>query len=306
MPRFSIILPFYNAAQTLQATLDALQAQRFDDWEAICVDDGSTDASAEIVARVAQSDPRFRQVSNPGKGPSDARNHAADLARADLLAFCDADDLWLPEKLAQMAQHFDSASTDAAYGQIRFFQDQPGDCPTVSQVRPDALTILDLLSENPVCTMSNLVVRRDAFLEVGAFDPSLVHNEDLDLLIRLVGHGKQIIGLDALQVWYRTSATGLSSDLHAMRRGRDQAIATAARFGVTPTPKAEAVYMRYLARRALRLDAPKAAAWGYTREGVRHSASGFLFPLRRGAATAAASAVALVLPSSFRRALFAR
>ena len=303
MPRFSIILPFHASAATIAATLDSLRAQSFTEWEAICVNDRSPDGADRIVADYAARDSRIRLVTNPGRGPSAARNHAAGLAAGEYLAFCDADDLWTPGKLAETIQGF-TPGVAGLYGQIGFFTATPEDCRTRSTVPAGAFTISGLLAENPVCTMSNLTVRRDVFLGVGGLDPDAVHNEDLELLIRLVGEGHRIAGLDSLQVWYRTTPTGLSSDLLAMRIGRQRALRTAARYGVTPTPANEAVYFRYLARRALRLDTGPAEAWRFTRAGLRQSAAGFLSPPRRGLATALASALSLILTRRLRHALF--
>lgn len=306
MRHFTIILPFQAAEATIDETLDSLQAQTFHDWEAICVNDRSPDASAEIVARYAEDDPRIRLVTSPGIGPSDARNCAVELANSEILAFCDADDIWAPDKLAELAQVFEESSASGVYGQIAFFHEQCGDCRTKTTVPIDDLTIAGLLAENPVCTMSNFTVRRSAFLSVRGFNPKVIHNEDLDLLIRLIGQGHRISGINTLQVWYRTTPTGLSADLSAMRRGRDGAIRSAARYGVSPSPASEAVYLRYLARRSLRLDTDPKVAQRYALEGLRTDATAFLFPLRRGVATAVAVCLARLMTPRLRRALFTR
>ncbi|MFC3613025.1 glycosyltransferase family 2 protein [Lutimaribacter marinistellae] len=305
MPRFSIIIPFHAAADTIGSTLEGLLAQTFGDWEAICVNDRTPDNSAEIVASFAAADPRISLVHSPAPGPSAARNHGAKLAQAGLLAFCDADDLWEPSKLAQLDKAFADPEISGLFGQIEFFTNVPGDGRARSTVPQGALSIPALLAENPVCTMSNLTLRRQAFLKVGGLDPAAVHNEDLELLIRMVGEGYRIEGLDHLQLWYRTAPNGLSSNLAAMKQGRDHALRTAAAYGVRSTPEAEAVYMRYLARRALRLDSDLGEARAYAMAGLRESPRAFLLPARRGVATAFAVAVAPLLSRRVRHALFA-
>jgi len=101
MPLVSIITPVYNAARWLPETLDTVRAQTFTDWEQLLVDDGSTDGSAEVVEAAARADGRFRLLRTEyNAGPSAARNVALDAARGRFIAFLDADDLWLPEKLA--------------------------------------------------------------------------------------------------------------------------------------------------------------------------------------------------------------
>lgn len=300
MPLFTIIIPFHNAASTLGATLKSLQAQSHTDWEAICVNDRSTDASPAIARRFAASDARLRVIDSEGNGPSEARNCAARQARGTYLAFLDADDLWTANKLTSLAEAFETGDADALYSRIGFFNETPADCETLSQVLPRPLVISDLLAENPVCTLSNLAVTRAAFCKLGGFDASIVHNEDLDFLIRLIGEDHTVRGLDMLLTWYRTSPTGLSADMRAMLEGRRRVIDTAFRYGVSPTRADDAVYMRYLARRALRLRAPYKDAWAYAREGLRLDPKRFLTPLRRGAGTALAAALVRCLPSAAR------
>jgi len=305
MPRFSIILPCYNAAKTLADTLDSVRAQTVTDWEAICVDDGSTDDTAQIIADYALFDDRIRRVTHDGKGPSAARNAGAKRhATGEIVAFCDADDLWMPEKLARLDTLFRAGAADAVFGRVAFFDGALSDAMRHSTVPAGAVTIAMLLGENPVCTMSNVALTRSAFDATGGFDETLVHNEDLDWLIRLVGGGATLIGDAELHVLYRRNPEGLSADLDKMAAGREVALATAARYGVTPDARAEAIFARYLAHRALRVDASAATALGFTLRGLSHSPSAFLFPLRRGAATAAAACAAPLMPAALRRALF--
>lgn len=101
MPLVSIITPVYNAAQWLPDTLACVRAQTHKNWEHFLVDDGSTDGSRDIIEAAARDDSRIRLLRTPcNSGPSSARNLAIDAAQGRLLAFLDADDLWLPQKLA--------------------------------------------------------------------------------------------------------------------------------------------------------------------------------------------------------------
>jgi teichuronic acid biosynthesis glycosyltransferase TuaG len=105
MPLVSIITPVYNATRWLPETLDTVRAQTLTDWEQILVDDGSTDNSFAIIEAAAREDSRFRLLSTPRNGgPSAARNFALEAARGRFIAFLDADDLWLPEKLARSVE----------------------------------------------------------------------------------------------------------------------------------------------------------------------------------------------------------
>jgi hypothetical protein len=152
--------------------------------------------------------------------------------------------------------------------------------------------------------MSNIALRREAFARSEGFDVTMVHNEDLEWLIRLIGTGARVVGLPTLQTMYRTSIGGLSTDLDAMLAGRARAIETAAWFGVRPTAQSHAIHYRYLARRALRLGDARTLALRHAATGVFHSPTGFFSPFRRGALTLAGACCAVVLPRTARQSLF--
>jgi hypothetical protein len=97
MPRVSVVVPLYNKEPYVRRALESIAAQTFADFEAIIVDDGSTDTGPEIVA--AYADPRFRLLCQPNAGPGAARNRGIEEATGDFIAFLDADDEWLPDYL---------------------------------------------------------------------------------------------------------------------------------------------------------------------------------------------------------------
>lgn len=92
--KFSIIIPVYNVDPYLRECLDSVLSQTFSDWEAICVDDGSTDGSGAILDEYAEKDARFRVIHQKNAGVSAARNVALDCARGEWIGFLDADDVW--------------------------------------------------------------------------------------------------------------------------------------------------------------------------------------------------------------------
>jgi len=305
MTLFSIVIPCHNAAATLPQTLGAVLAQTDRSWEAICIDDGSTDKTRAILDQYAAQDPRIHVVAAKGDGPSRARNTAVfEQAKGEVIAFCDADDIWTPRKLAELSKGFRDPSVDAIYGKIAFFSEQPSDSKTVSIVPKGRLTVPMLLAENPVCTMSNIAIRTSSFRQSGGFNEDMVHNEDLDWLIRLVGGGANLIGLNSLQTYYRASQYGLSSDLSAMFAGRQAAIETAKTFGHVPAPSANAVYYRYLARRALRLGGGRLQALRFAMLGLCASPRGFFTSPKRGLLTLLAACGVVVLPTRMSRVLF--
>lgn len=100
-PRISVIMPVFNAAAFVEQSIGSVLAQSLTDWELLAVDDGSSDDSPAILARLAATEPRIRLLSTGGNlGAGAARNCAMAAANGRWLAFLDADDLWHPDKLA--------------------------------------------------------------------------------------------------------------------------------------------------------------------------------------------------------------
>lgn len=303
MPFFSVIMPCYNTQSSLLSAVASVRAQTHRDWELICVNDGSTDQTADILDDLAAGDPRIKVHHIDNRGPAVARNFGASKATGRVLSFLDADDLWEPAKLGQLFSVFANPGVGGAFGEISFFE-IPGSETTRSSVPTSALTIPHLMGENPVCTMSNFSLRRHFFIQHGGLAQGFVHNEDLEWLIRLVGMGVLIQPIAKRQVWYRKSKGGLSADLHAMAASRAQALKTAKYFGFEPTPAQNATYLRYLARRSLRLEQGASAALSFALKGLTEAPIAFLSPPSRGVATALAAIAAPVLPDTVRRNLF--
>ncbi|MCI5078612.1 glycosyltransferase [Oricola sp.] len=312
MPLFSVIVPCWNAEDTLEATLSSVERQSFPDFEVVVMDDGSTDATAAIAARFAARDCRFKLITLEQGGPSNARNVAAfSYAKGQVLAFLDADDLWVENKLLRMAELFcRSDAPDALYGRIGFFRAGSGtfeesSVRTYSTVKTEALTPGDLLRENAVCTMSNVVVHADAFKASGGFDTTLRYGEDVEWMVRLIADGRRIEGLDEVLVYYRTSDSGLSANLAAMHEGWSKTLETVRRadpaLGPREVAAAEAVHLRYLARRALRVRASRRAAFDLVLAALAKSPRGFFSDPRRGGLTLLAAIADLVMPRSLRK-----
>lgn len=112
IPFLSIIIPVYNTEKYLRECLDSLLSQTFEDWEAICVDDGSTDSSGAILDEYANKDSRFRVVHKTNEGVSVARNVGLDIALGTYIGFADADDVVSADWLSSVSDTFDSSRAD--------------------------------------------------------------------------------------------------------------------------------------------------------------------------------------------------
>ncbi len=308
MNAVTVIMPCRNAAATLASTLRSLRAQTCKNWTLIAVDDGSTDETAELLAAAARTESRIRVIGGPERGVSAARNAGIKIADSAFIAFLDADDIWAPDRLSMMLWKFkDCEEAGLIYSRFAFFTETPGDNNTESTVPRAPLSVTDLLGENRVGTMSNVIVRRDAIERIGAFREDMTHGEDREWLVRAAALGVQISGLDSMLLHYRTSVGGLSSDIGKMHDGWRESVRTAEKLGAAPDDSAlqsaEAVYLRYLSRRALRLGmAPKTAA-AYALRGAIKSPRGFFAERRRGVLTLGAALAGLVTPGSVKTAL---
>jgi glycosyltransferase involved in cell wall biosynthesis len=311
-PIFTIVVPCWNSASTLRSTLNSVLAQDFLDWECIVIDDGSDDDTLKIIKLFCKIDSRISSVFTNRQGPSRARNLAGlSLAKGKYLAFLDSDDLWLPNKLSCTLAHFeDDQSIDGSYSQIAFFSLNPDKPETFSTVYKLHLQPIDFLRDNPVCTMSNLVIKKSVFIDCNGFDQTLVHNEDVEFLVRATAKGAVIGGVDRNLVQYRTSVTGLSSNLSAMRAGWYAALrtlqSTSYKLTAQQVADADAGNFRYLSRRALRTGAPGLEPLKLALKGIRRSPKSFFNPFRRGALTLLGAIISPCIPILFRRFTFSR
>lgn len=105
MSYISVIIPVYNCGQFLRRCLDSLISQSFEDWEAICINDGSKDNSGDILDEYAATDKRFKIVHKENEGVSVARNTALKLVESDYIMFMDSDDFLHPQAM-EICRHF--------------------------------------------------------------------------------------------------------------------------------------------------------------------------------------------------------
>ena len=115
-PRYSIVIPTYNRADSVEHTLQSCFAQTLKDFEIVIVDDGSSDDTLNVLNSI--DDDRLVVVSQSNAGPAAARNHGMRLAKGQYIAFLDSDDIWYPEFLQQADDAFQINPNQVCYGQI--------------------------------------------------------------------------------------------------------------------------------------------------------------------------------------------
>jgi glycosyltransferase involved in cell wall biosynthesis len=215
-PKVSVIIPAYNAAATLPETLAALRSQTWADWEAIVVDDGSTDQTGEIALQTA--DPRIRVLRQTNGGQAIARNCGLAAARGSLIAFLDADDWWTPTALAdRVAALGDNPAAVLAYSWTDYVDDDNQLRHPGFRDRHQGQVFTALLLNNFIENGSNPLIRRSALEQVGGFQTELIPAEDWDLWLRLAGLGEFVLIPEA-QVRYRVSDRSSSANLRRLER----------------------------------------------------------------------------------------
>lgn len=221
--RLSAVIPAFNAGRFLGDAIRSILAQDFA-IEIVVVDDGSTDDTAAVGAAFGDRIRLIRHSVNAGL-PS-ALNSGIAAASGDAIGFLDADDVWLPGKLAQEVSLLAAPEVDATWGltQVRFFdEDMTGEraSPHWPVQRFPAL--------------GSMMVRRRVFEKTGQFDPRLRHGQDIDFLARAQEEGTAFLRHDrTILSWRRhgtnmTNSTALDRDfmatvvrraLHRRRAGR--------------------------------------------------------------------------------------
>ena len=304
-PTFSIIMPVYNASETLCEAVQSVVAQTYGDWELLLIDDGSEDGSLLLGQLIARSDVRIRCSGYSNGGPSTARNRGLDLARGRYIAFLDADDLWHPDRLKGLSELFEEEEdVGLLFSRTQFLSADGTPTRTITPYCPN-LTLERLLSENPVCSTSNIACRREVITQIGGFKDGLDYAEDQDWLVRFAASAAwRAMGVDKVWFYYRSRPDSQSADLDAMRSGWTQLANRAQAIVGTHTTamraRAYAVFCRQLARRALRKPGAQAEAFKWLTEALRSDPKLILRQPRRTILTALGVLVAF-LPFSLAK-----
>jgi glycosyltransferase involved in cell wall biosynthesis len=189
----SVIMPAYRAATTIQRALTSIARQTYRPEEVIVVDDGSDDRTADAAeaCRAELGDIRLIVDRQPNRGAGAARNRAIGLARCAYLAFLDADDEWMAQKLKISLAYIERGDLAliahngyvAGEGQETLL-----DCARL--FRKAALDPFDVLYRRGFIATSSVVVRRESIAAAGGFDETLQTGQDFDLWLRLLAQSE--------------------------------------------------------------------------------------------------------------------
>jgi glycosyltransferase involved in cell wall biosynthesis len=211
MPLISVIIPVYNGEKTIQETVLSVLKQTITDFELIIINDGSQDATLEIVSRIP--DPRIKIFSYPNAGLAVSRNRGIALAQGDYLAFLDADDLWAVNKLeAQLAALKSNPDAAVAYSWTDCIDEQGRFLRQSAHSTASGNVQANLLLANFISSGSNVLVCKQAVMDIGGFDETLSNAQDWDLWLRLATR-YQFVPVPETQVFYRVSTRSMSRNV---------------------------------------------------------------------------------------------
>lgn len=209
-PLLSVIIPAFNGARFLAEAVASVRAQNHRPLEIIVVDDGSTDNTARVAARLESESLEsesercsLRSLTQAHAGPAAARNRGLEAASGSLLGFLDADDLWPAQSLERrLASLSADASLEAVLGRLRYLWMPPGGTGP-GNISPDAFAAPSL-----GCGL----FRRAAFEKVGGLNPDLHYSEDVDWFLRARECGLAMAKIDDVTLLYRRHDANMTRD----------------------------------------------------------------------------------------------
>lgn len=231
-PKISVVIPLYNQGVYLPDCLRSLQAQTYPHWQAIVVDDGSTDDSGVTAERLARDEPRVSVHRKRNGGLSSARNHGLDHATGEFIQFLDADDLLLPRKFElQLGQLRERPKNSLSLSGFRY-----GRCGRLDESPLEPLP-LGLDAGTPLSQFiadwefkasipcHSFLFSADLFSRSSLrFNPDLPNHEDFECWVRVLHRQPAVFVLPEVLAIYRYRDTSMSRDLGKMRSGFNKAL----------------------------------------------------------------------------------
>lgn len=286
-PLVSVMIPCFNAERTLGMALASLRAQTYERWEAVVVDDGSTDETSRILSRF--TDPRLRiERFSANRGRGAARQRCLEMAQGDLLAFLDADDWLFPDKLSHQVAAMGEHPEIAALGAACVISDADGNAVGQTRAGGHALDIrrLSRLGPPPIGFPSCMV--RMALAKEAGFNPAFRRSQDSDFLIKVMLGRAYGASSAPLYAYSQAEAASLDKTLEGYRyrlrcyrqytdrypiRSRAQLVKTLARMGAYKTAGLFSAEQRLIERRWEKLSPDFERAFTDAKQAVMRAAA---------------------------------
>lgn len=213
MATVSIVVPVYNAEKYIQATIAMVQAQTYEDWELILVEDGSTDDTRLILEDLEENtlDKRIKVIylKDNDKGPAPVRNAGVEAATGRYIAYLDADDVWKREKLEKTLKYMQERDAGFVFTAYEFGDENANPTGKVVHV-PETITYKEALSRTVIFTTTVLFDTEKIDKEL--IKMPIVESEDSATWWKILRNGHIAYGLDEVLAIYRRPAKSLSSN----------------------------------------------------------------------------------------------
>jgi glycosyltransferase involved in cell wall biosynthesis len=268
MNKVTVIMPAYRVADTIEAAVDSVLCQTWEDFELIVVNDGCPQRSGFLAQRFG--DARVRVIDQANRGLAGARNTGIAFAEGEYIAFLDSDDLWHPDKLAAHVAHLDAQpQVGVSYCPSELIDEAGEPIGIVQRPKLRNITPRDVFCRNPIGNGSAPVLRRQVFddiaysdprdlLRTRYFDEHFRQSEDIECWMRIALLSDwRFEGIASVLTRYRVSGAGLSADVvrqyDSWQKVVEKIRAIDPGFVRAHEGRARGYQLRYLARRATRM-----------------------------------------------------
>lgn len=205
----SVVIPAYNAAKFLSASLESITNQTYDNLEIIIINDASTDDTSAVIREWVKKDRRIKSYDNEiNLGIGATRTKGIQLSAGKYICWQDADDISLPNRVELQAKYLDEHINVGVVGGYMQFFDEKGDGQIRSYDESDRALRKTIFRYNPVAQPASMV-RRECYEKVGYYDESYTVSEDLEMLLR-IGTKYEFANVSQVILKYRQSSTSLT------------------------------------------------------------------------------------------------
>jgi|SRR5579859_1363881 len=217
-PLASVVIPVYNGDKLIQETIDSVLQQTYGNFEILIIDDGSTDNVRARIEKIELTDNRIKYYRQENSGVSSARNLGFNLSRGSLLAFLDADDVWLSNNLLKKVEKISQGDFGLVHSDGQLIN---ADSIPIGEVMTgrEGFLVDQLLAwrETQVPGPSSILVRREVIEKVGLFDTNLSTSADHDFFIRVASQFR--IGRISEVTWqYRIHGSNMHKNIPVMQK----------------------------------------------------------------------------------------
>lgn len=216
--KVSIITPSYNSAKYIKQTIDSVRAQTYTDWEMLIVDDCSTDNTCEIVEAIAKEDNRVKLIrQEQNGGAAVARNRALENSTGRFIAYLDADDIWLPEKLSRQVEFMEQ--NDVAFSCCDYEKIEDDSTPLNKTVSMPKTITYDGLLGNTIIQTVGVIVDLDKVDRKLLVMPNVRRGQDTATWLQMLRNGVVFVGQNEVLAQYRRVPQSLSANkFNALKR----------------------------------------------------------------------------------------